>query len=55
MIGWESRGLFRQGIIDARLEAYPKLSSVRLLEEIRAASHDGGYTQLVKSVRGVPP
>jgi hypothetical protein len=26
-----------RGIIEARLEAYPKLSSVRLLDEIRAA------------------
>jgi transposase len=44
-----------QGIIRARLEAYPKLSSVRLLEEIRAAGYDGGYTQLKEYVRRVRP
>ena len=43
------------GIIQARLEAYPKLSSVRLLEEIRAAGYDGGYTQLKEYVRQVRP
>jgi transposase len=42
-------------IIGARLEAYPKLSSVRLLEEIRAAGYDGGYTQLKEYVRIVRP
>jgi len=44
-----------KAIIDARLEAYPKLSSVRLLEEIRAAGYDGGYTQLKEYVRSVRP
>ena len=41
--------------IQTRLEAYPKLSSVRLLEEIRAAGYDGGYTQLKEYVRSVRP
>jgi transposase len=44
-----------KSIIDARLEAYPKLSSVRLLEEIRAAGYDGGYSQLKEYVRAVRP
>ena len=45
-------------IIEARLAAYPELSSVRLLEEIRAAGYAGGYTQLkafVHRVRPTPP
>src|SRR5262245_17869135 len=45
-------------IIEARLAAYPELSAVRLLEEIRAAGYGGGYTQLkafVRSVRPLPP
>jgi transposase len=42
-------------IIAARLEAYPKLSSVRLLEEIRAAGYGGGYTQLKEHVGRVRP
>jgi transposase len=40
------------------LAAYPELSAVRLLEEIRAAGYGGGYTQLkafVKRVRPAPP
>lgn len=45
-------------IIEARLAAYPELSAVRLLDEIRAAGYDGGYTQLkafVHRVRPTPP
>jgi len=44
-----------QAIIATRLEAYPKLSSVRLLEEIRAAGYVGGYTQLKQHVRRIRP
>jgi hypothetical protein len=33
-----------KAIIDARLAAYPALSAVRLLAEIRAAGYDGSYT-----------
>jgi transposase len=44
-----------RGIIAARLAEYPKLSSVRLLEEIRAAGYDGGYSQLSEYVRSVRP
>ena len=43
------------GIIKARLKAYPRLTSVRLLEEIRAAGYRGGYTQLKEYVRRVRP
>jgi transposase len=45
-------------IIEARLAAYPELSAVRLLDEIRAAGYVGGYTQLkafVRRVRPTPP
>jgi len=39
----------------ARLEAYPELSAVRLLEEIRANGYTGGYTQVKDYVRAVRP
>lgn len=42
-------------IIEARLAAYPELSAVRLLDEIRAAGYLGGYTQLKAFVRRVRP
>lgn len=45
-------------IIEARLAAYPELSAVRLLDEIRAAGYAGGYSQLkafVRCVRPTPP
>jgi transposase len=45
-------------IIAARLAVYPELSSVRLLDEIRAAGYAGRYTQLkafVHRVRPTPP
>ena len=42
-------------IIEARLATYPELSAVRLLEEIRAAGYDGGYTQLKAFVQRVRP
>lgn len=44
-----------QPIIEARLAAYPELSAVRLLEEIRAAGYTGGYTQLKALVRRLRP
>jgi transposase len=44
-----------KGIIEARLAAYPQLSAVRLLDEIRAAGYAGGYTQLKDFVRQVRP
>jgi len=42
-------------IIETRLVAYPELSAVRLLEEIRAAGYGGGYSQLKAFVRQVRP
>jgi hypothetical protein len=42
-------------IIEARLAAYPELSAVRLLDEIRAAGYAGGYTQLKAFVHRVRP
>ena len=42
-------------IIEARLAAYPELSAVRLLEEIRAAGYPGGYSQLKAFVQRVRP
>ena len=45
-------------IIETRLAAYPALSAVRLLAEIRAAGFTGSYTQLkafVRQVRPTPP
>jgi transposase len=42
-------------IIEARLAAYPELSAVRLLDEIRAAGYGGGYTQLKAFVQRVRP
>jgi transposase len=42
-------------LIQARLDAFPELSSVRLLEEIEAAGYTGRYTQLKEYVRTVRP
>ena len=47
-----------KAIIEARLAAYPELSAVRLLDEIRAAGYAGSYTQLkawVRQIRPTPP
>jgi transposase len=44
-----------KAIIEMRLAAYPELSAVRLLEEIRAAGYGGGYSQLKAFVRQVRP
>ena len=44
-----------KSIVEARLAAYPQLSAVRLLEEIRAAGYSGGYTQLKAFVQRVRP
>src|SRR3982751_5794411 len=44
-----------KAIIEARLAAYPELSAVRLLDEIRAAGYAGGYTQLKAFVHRVRP
>ena len=44
-----------KAIIEARLAAYPELSAVRLLDEIRAAGYEGSYTQLKAWVRQIRP
>lgn len=42
-------------IVETRLAALPELTSVRLLEEIRAAGYTGGYSQLKDYVRTIRP
>ena len=42
-------------IIETRLAALPELTSIRLLEEIRAAGYGGSYTQLRELVRKIRP
>jgi transposase len=43
-----------KAIIETRLAAYPELSAVRLLDEIRAAGYTGGYFP-AESVRAARP
>jgi transposase len=42
-------------ILHARLEEFPDLTAVRLLQEIRAAGYGGGITQLREYVRRIRP
>lgn len=44
-----------RGLIQARLEEFPRLSAVRLFEELRKAGYSGGYTQVKEFVRLVRP
>lgn len=44
-----------KAIVQARLDAYPELSGVRLFEEIRSAGYTGSYTQLKTFVRSIRP
>ncbi len=44
-----------KAIILERLEAFPRLSGIRLLAECRAAGYTGGITQLRQYVRGLRP
>lgn len=44
-----------KSMILARLESYPELTAVRILEEIRAAGYPGGYSQVRDYVRSVRP
>jgi transposase len=44
-----------RGIIQARLQAYPRLTAERMFEEIRAAGYAGGYTQIKEYVRQIRP
>ena len=40
-----------KGIIDGRLEEFPKLSAKRLFDEVRAAGYRGGYDRVRQYVR----
>lgn len=42
-----------RGVIQSRLDEFPKLSAVRLYEEIRQSGYTGGYTQVKEFVRSV--
>jgi transposase len=44
-----------KGIVQERLQAFPRLTAQRLFEEVRAAGYLGGYTQLRQYVRQVRP
>ena len=44
-----------KGIIDARLEAFPKLSAKRLFDEVRAAGYPGSYESVKLYVRSARP
>ena len=44
-----------KGVIDARLETYPKLSAKRLFDEVRAAGYPGSYESVRNYVRATRP
>ena len=44
-----------KGIIEARLEEYPRLSAKRLYDEVRGAGYTGGYVRVREYVRAVRP
>ena len=44
-----------KAIIDARLEAFPKLSAKRLFDEVRAAGYPGFYSRVNDYVRATRP
>ncbi|BBQ03599.1 hypothetical protein BSFA1_87270 (plasmid) [Burkholderia sp. SFA1] len=44
-----------RGIITARLAEYPRLTAMRLFEEICAAGYKGGYSQVKEFVRQIRP
>ena len=44
-----------KGIIDARLEEFPRLSAKRLFDEVRAAGYTGGYVRVRDHVRAMRP
>ena len=44
-----------KAIIDARLEAFPKLSAKRLFDEVRAAGYPGGYGRVRDYVLATRP
>jgi len=44
-----------RGIVEARVNEFPRLTATRVFDEIRAAGYAGGYTQLKQYVRQVRP
>ena len=44
-----------KGIIEARLEEYPRLSAQRLYDEVRGAGYTGGYVRVRDYVRALRP
>ena len=44
-----------KGIIEERLEEYPRLSAKRLYDEVRAAGYTGGYVRVRDYVRARRP
>ena len=47
-----------KGIIEVRLQEFPKLSAQRLFDEVRAAGYAGGYSRVrdyVRTVRAQEP
>ena len=44
-----------KGIIESRLEQFPKLSAKRLFDEVRAAGYPGGYSRVRDYMRAVRP
>jgi len=44
-----------RGIIQERLQSFPRLTAERIFEEIRAAGYAGGYTQIKEYVRQIRP
>ena len=44
-----------KSVIGHRLEDFPELSAIRLMEEIQAAGYTGGYSQLRDYVRTIRP
>ena len=44
-----------RGIVHSRLEEFPRLSAVRIYEELRSAGYAGGYTQVKQYVRAARP
>jgi transposase len=44
-----------RGIIQERLQTYPRLSAHRVFDEIRLAGYGGGYTQFKDYVRAIRP
>src|ERR1700733_6164511 len=44
-----------RGIIQERLQSYPRLTAERIFEEIRSAGYAGGFTQIKEYVREIRP